>query len=119
VELVEGIPIEVRVTAMTSPGTVWLQPFTHPTHEHLARLEARMSDFYTRDNQESLLTYYLEMGDFAVCFHHAPDEITGQELGKWYRVQIIQYPDDMHTCVLFLDFGGYATVPIEMIRKLM
>ena len=94
-----------------------------------------MSDFYSMDKTESILTNYLMIGDFAVCLHHAPDEITGQELPKWYRIQviqtflektylelyfqIIQYPDDNHATVLYVDFGGYATVPIEMIRKLV
>ena len=49
-----------------------------------------MSDFYSMDKTESILTNYLMIGDFAVCLHHAPDEITGQELPKWYRIQVIQ-----------------------------
>jgi len=47
-----------------------------------------MSDFYSMDKTESILTNYLMIGDFAVCLHHAPDEITGQELPKWYRIQV-------------------------------
>lgn len=120
VDLAEGVPVEVRVTAYSPEfPSLWLQPYTHPSHEKFPRLEANMSDFYSMDKTESILTNYLMIGDFAVCLHHAPDEITGQELPKWYRIQIIQYPDDNHVTVLYVDFGGYATVPIEMIRKLV
>jgi len=120
VDLAEGVPVEVRVTAYSPEfPSLWLQPYTHPSHEKFPRLEANMSDFYSMDKTESILTNYLMIGDFAVCLHHAPDEITGQELPKWYRIQIIQYPDDNHATVLYVDFGGYATVPIEMIRKLV
>ena len=51
-----------------------------------------MSDFYSMDKTESILTNYLMIGDFAVCLHHAPDEITGQELPKWYRIQVNNSP---------------------------
>ena len=33
--------------------------------------------------------------------------------------KVIQYPDDLTATVLYLDFGGYASVPIEMLRKIM
>ena len=52
-----------------------------------------MSDFYSMDKTESILTNYLMIGDFAVCLHHAPDEITGQELPKWYRIQVNNLSD--------------------------
>ena len=40
VDLAEGIPVEVRVTAYGSNfPEVWLQPYTHPTHEKFGRLE--------------------------------------------------------------------------------
>ena len=47
-----------------------------------------MNEFYTNDKEKSVLTNYLQMGDFAVCLHHAPDETSGQEVPGWYRVQV-------------------------------
>ena len=47
-----------------------------------------MSDFYNRDTQLSVLESYLELGAYAMCLHHSPDELTGKELPKWYRVQV-------------------------------
>ena len=47
-----------------------------------------MSDFYNRDTQLSVLDSYLELGAYAMCLHHSPDELTGKELPKWYRVQV-------------------------------
>ena len=92
-----------------------------------------MNEFYTNDKEKSVLTNYLQMGDFAVCLHHAPDETSGQEVPGWYRVQVrffkfyldnhhdqvIQYPDDYNVVIMYVDFGSYATVPLEMVRKLM
>ena len=92
-----------------------------------------MNEFYNADKEKSVLTNYLPMGDLAVCLHHAPDESSGQEIPGWYRVQvsaflitsknrknqIIQYPDDHNVVIMYTDFGGYATVPLEMVRKLM
>lgn len=120
IELVEGVPVEVQVTSLgPSYNELWLQPYTHPTHEKFARLEASMAEFYNRDVELSCLTEYLELGSYGSCLHHTPDEITGIESSKWYRIQVIQYPDDLTATVLYLDFGGYASVPIEMLRKIM
>ena len=47
-----------------------------------------MSDFYSRDTELSILTNYLDLGSYAMCLHHSPDEHTGKELSKWYRVQV-------------------------------
>jgi len=120
VELAEAVDVEVRVTTIgPSFPEVWLQPFTHPTHAKFDRLETSMNEFYSTDKDKSVLTTYLPIGDMAVCLHHAADETSGQEMPGWYRVQIIQYPDDHNVVIMYTDFGGYATVPLEMVRKLM
>ena len=92
-----------------------------------------MNEFYSKDKERSMLTTYLPIGDVAVCLYHTADETSGQEMPGWYRVQvrffkhliislfykIIQYPDNHNVVVMFTDFGGYATVSLEMVHKMM
>lgn len=122
VELVRGVQIEVRVTSLgPNFNDVWLQPYTHPSHEKFYSFETTMCDFYNADESVSVIppSQYLPFGSYAAVLHHTTDEFTGKEVGKWYRVQIYQYTDDFNAVVLYLDFGNYASVPTEMIRQLM
>ena len=48
-----------------------------------------MTQYYNNDKTESILQTYPVIGDFAVSLHHAPDEHTGEELGRWYRIQVL------------------------------
>ncbi|CAG5090280.1 Oidioi.mRNA.OKI2018_I69.PAR.g12539.t1.cds [Oikopleura dioica] len=122
VELVRGVPVEVRVTSLGPDfNDVWLQPYTHPSHDKFYSFESSMCEFYNADESISIIppSQYLPFGSYAAVLHHTTDEITGKEVGKWYRVQIYQYTDDYNAMVLYLDFGNYASVPTEMIRQLM
>lgn len=122
VELVRGVQVEVRVTSLgPNFNEVWLQPYTHPSHEKFYSFETTMCDFYNADESVSVIppSQYLPFGSYAAVLHHTTDEFTGKEVGKWYRVQIYQYTDDFNAVVLYLDFGNYASVPTEMIRQLM
>lgn len=42
-----------------------------------------------------------------------------KDKGLMLTVQILQYPDDHTAEVLFCDFGGQASVPLEMLRQIM
>lgn len=118
-QLVLGVPVEVRVTALptaNSPNKLWLHLYTHQTNKFFQKLEAEMSEVYNNDDGTYFMDTYLELGSFAVAPLHSNENNKSTE--KWYRIQIISYPNDYEVMVVYLDWGEYATYPIEMVKQI-
>lgn len=106
-QLVEGINNDVSVSSIVNGGHVFLQQPLHPSFPSLNTLQQCLNQSYNMTETPQLP----EITENAIC-------VTAVQ-GNWFRVQIVSHsPEDQHCLVKYLDYGGYANVPVTSLRQI-
>lgn len=106
--LPEGVSVEVVVSAIVNAGHIFVQQPTHPSFPSLERLQQYMNSCYSDQNVPTL-PRPVEGG--VIC--------ASESEGQWFRAQVMQvYPKDDACDIKFVDYGGYARVPIPSLRQI-
>lgn len=106
-QLVEGINNDVSVSSIVNGGHVFLQQPLHPSFPSLNTLQQCLNHSYNMTETPQLP----EITENAIC-------VTAVQ-GNWFRVQIVSHsPEDQHCLVKYLDYGGYANVPVTSLRQI-
>lgn len=100
---------QVLISTVINPGHIFIQDTSHPSFQALPRLDAVLNNTYSK-GQCPLLAYSDIVVDL-VCVALADE--------RWYRVQVVSFDESSHFCyVKFVDYGGYATLPLTDLRKI-
>ncbi|XP_023217953.1 A-kinase anchor protein 1, mitochondrial-like [Centruroides sculpturatus] len=102
----EGVPCEVVVSSCMSPGQVFLQQPTHPTYPSLPSLDNLMS------------TWYSQMDAPGIVMPQEGNLCAAPGINGWYRAKVISINEANECEVMFLDYGGYSTVPVSYLRQI-
>lgn len=106
-QLVEGINNDVAVSSIVNGGHVFLQQPLHPSFPSLNTMQQCMNQSYNMIETPQLP----EITENAICVAAVQD--------NWYRVQIVSHNADNNSCLVkYLDYGGYASVPIINLRQI-
>lgn len=106
-QLVEGINNDVAISSIVNGGHVFLQQPLHPSFPSLNTLQQCLNQSYNMTETPQLP----EITENAICVSAVQ--------GSWYRVQIVSHsPEDQHCLVKYLDYGGYANVPVTSLRQI-
>ncbi|XP_030648153.1 A-kinase anchor protein 1, mitochondrial [Chanos chanos] len=101
--------VEVIVPCVETGNYLFVQQHTHPTFHTLHSLVQQMSLCYSRPDCPALPTP-VEAG--VVCA--APSAA-----GGWWRAQVIKYyRDSGEVQIRYVDYGGYVTVKIDILRQI-
>lgn len=99
---------EVTVSYVVDSHRVFIQNRMNPTFEGLQHLQDEMQSIFTIE-QARPLSRPISPGSILGVFYQS----------KWLRCQVITYSSQDDTCdILFVDHGGYKTVPITHLREL-
>lgn len=102
----EGVPCEVIVSSMMSPGQVFLQQPTHPTYSSLPNLDNNMTSWYSQVEAPGILMP--QEGNLCA----APG------VNGWYRAKVVSVNEANECNVMFVDYGGYSRVPASYLRQI-
>ncbi|CAG0922295.1 unnamed protein product [Notodromas monacha] len=103
-----SVMFDAYVSAVVSGGQFFLQQPTHPTYSSLKTLDQLMTVCYS-DLTCPGLPRPLDTG--MVCV--APAQ------GGWFRSQVMSHENDSENVTIkFLDYGGYAELPVESLRQI-
>ncbi|CAG0916677.1 unnamed protein product [Notodromas monacha] len=103
-----SVMFDAYVSAVVSGGQFFLQQPTHPTYSSLKTLDHLMHVCYA-DLTCPGLPRPLDTG--MVCV--APAQ------GGWFRSQVMSHENDSENVTIkFLDYGGYADLPVESLRQI-
>lgn len=106
-QLVEGINNDVTVCSIVNGGHVFLQQPLHPSYPSLNTMQHCMNQSYNMIEAPQLP----EITENAICVAVVQD--------SWYRVQIVSHNAEDQTCLVkYLDYGGYANVPVTNLRQI-
>lgn len=106
-QLVEGINNDVTVCSIVNGGHVFLQQPLHPSYPALNRMQQCMNQSYNMVETPQLP----EITENAICVAVVQD--------SWYRVQIVSHNAEEQYCLVkYLDYGGYANVPVTNLRQI-
>lgn len=106
-QLVEGINNDVSISSIVNGGHVFLQQPLHPSFPSLNTLQQCLNQSYNMNKTPQLP----EITENAICVSAVQ--------GSWYRVQIVSHSsEDQHCLVKYLDYGGYANVPVTSLRQI-
>lgn len=106
-QLVEGINNDVTISSIVNGGHVFLQQPLHPSFPSLNRMQQCMNQSYNMIETPQLP----EVTENAICVAAVQD--------NWYRVQVVSHNAENKTCLVkYLDYGGYASVPIVNLRQI-
>lgn len=106
-QLVEGINNDVAVCSVVNGGHVFLQQPLHPSFPSLNTMQHCMDQSYNMHETPQLP----EITENAIC-------VAGVH-GSWYRVQIVSHNAEEQYCLVkYLDYGGYASVPVASLRQI-
>lgn len=106
-QLVEGINNDVSVSSIVNGGHIFLQQPLHPSFPSLNTLQQCLNQSYNMTETPQLP----EITENAICVSAVQ--------GSWYRVQIVSHSqEDQHCLVKYLDYGGYANVPVTSLRQI-
>lgn len=106
-QLIEGINNDVTVCSIVNGGHVFLQQPLHPSYPSLNTMQHCMNQSYNMIEAPQLP----EITENAICVAVVQD--------SWYRVQIVSHNAEDQTCLVkYLDYGGYANVPVTNLRQI-
>lgn len=106
-QLVEGINNDVTVCSIVNGGHVFLQQPLHPSFPSLNTLQQCMNKSYNMIETPQLP----EITENAICVAAVQD--------SWYRVQTVSHDAENQCCLVkYLDYGGYASVPVTNLRQI-
>ncbi|XP_021706468.1 A-kinase anchor protein 1, mitochondrial isoform X3 [Aedes aegypti] len=106
-QLVEGINNDVTVCSIVNGGHVFLQQPLHPSYPSLNTMQQCMNQSYNTIEAPQLP----EITENSICVAVVQD--------SWYRVQIVSHnAEDQYCLVKYLDYGGYASVPVTNLRQI-
>ncbi|XP_033632805.1 uncharacterized protein LOC117294486 isoform X2 [Asterias rubens] len=101
--------MEVFVTKVDSPGSVWVQIYKEQTVERFGKLSQALSDTYLGTSNSGEFSCTPKVG--AVCaIQYSQD--------TFYRAEILSVEDDNSYSVLLIDFGITDTIMKQDVRKL-
>lgn len=106
-QLVEGINNDVAISSIVNGGHVFLQQPLHPSFPSLNTMQQCMNQSYNMIETPQLP----EITENAICVAAVQD--------NWYRVQVVSHNAENNSCLVkYLDYGGYASVPIINLRQI-
>lgn len=106
-QLVEGINNDVTVCSIVNGGHVFLQQPLHPSYPSLNKMQQCMNQSYNMVETPQLP----EITENAICVAVVQE--------SWFRVQIVSHNAENQYCLVkYLDYGGYANVPVTNLRQI-
>nr|XP_026690008.1 KH domain-containing protein akap-1 [Ciona intestinalis] len=106
--LPEGATIDVVVSAIADVDCIFVQQPNHPSFHSFPNLERAMAVCYQEGTSPGLPNP-AQVGLICVA----------QQMGTWYRAQIVHCFEDIEELsIRLMDYGGYTTVPAAAAKQI-
>ncbi|XP_055618113.1 A-kinase anchor protein 1, mitochondrial [Toxorhynchites rutilus septentrionalis] len=106
-QLVESINNDVIISSIVNGGHVFVQQPLHPSFQSIEAMQENLNTIYNLE-EAPLLPSIFENAICVSAVHRS-----------WYRVQIVSHnAADQNCLVKYLDYGGYAHVPVSSLRQI-
>ncbi|RWS26726.1 A-kinase anchor protein 1-like protein, partial [Leptotrombidium deliense] len=120
--LPEGVSCDVIMWSMVNAGHIFLQQPTHPTYPSLSRLDQFMTATYSSMATPLLpnpIRMCLQFFVYIIKFVILAGVICAATIaGGWFRATIVDVVNDETCEVKFVDYGGYAKLPLSSLRQI-